>query len=122
MAALREYADLEASWDPKPSIHFWLACYAGAGRTVPSPFEGWATFERIFQARPDGLRFAIVRALEVVMEHGAVVNQLATRWICWDLYDQGLLDRAARGKLRRPAPIWIGPTEDALIMRAVHHG
>lgn len=123
MPALGKLADVVASYDPKPGLHYHLSCYVGRAHTRPSSWEGWATFTTIFQQRPDGYRFAVARQLVLDTEGGKVVNRLADDWICWDLLCDQLTGghnlQHSDGLMRPPPPIWTGPNEEALVMRAM---
>lgn len=122
MPAFSKLADVAATYDPKPGLHYKLSCYVcGRACSHPSPFEGWATFATIFNRRPDGCRFAIARQLVMGVEYGAVVNRLDDTWVCWDLLDDGLIDRTSRAValVHPPLPRWTSASETGLIMKAM---
>ncbi len=125
MPSFSKLTDVAASYNPKPGLHYVLSCYVcGRACIKPSPFDGWVTFERIFQQRPDKCRFAIARQLELTQPtagNGGLVYERSTVWVCWDLLDDSLIDRASRAVLllHPPEPKWTSPVEEALVMRAM---
>jgi hypothetical protein len=87
--------------------HDRFRCHAfvcGKSCSKPSPVEGWALFGDIFSHRPNDCRFA-------------VVENVLGEFLAWDLLDDDL----ALGQFRKvpPAPMWDGPTADAVIMKAM---
>lgn len=94
--------------------HYQLCCYVcGNGCLKPSPFEGWASFTQIFQQRPDTCRYAVARIIPVFH------NEPAGPFVCWDLYDDKLLSLTYRRYVVPPPPVWEGPTEDGVTMKAM---
>jgi hypothetical protein len=106
---------------PISGVHYHLHSYiCGSGCVKPSPFEGWAPFETIFQQRPNLCRFAVARCVPVSG------SEPQGPWLCWDLYADTLM----RGQLMNglkyrtfllqpPPPKWQGATADGLIMKAM---
>lgn len=117
------FGDITGHRDPKPGAHYHLSCYVGRTHTRAAEWEGWATFTTIFQRRPDGYRFAVARQLVMSEEGGKVVNRLDDQWLCWDLLSDQLTGghnlHRTDGLMRPPPPIWTGPNEEALVMRAM---
>lgn len=101
----------------KPGLHYKLECYiCGPSCIQPSPFEGWVTFPRIFQQRPDGCRFAVAQLVPVFEDRPE------GDYLVWDLLTEELtMGRGlyAHGYLRAPAPLWQSPSLDGLIMKAM---
>lgn len=105
-------------------MHYQLVGYVcGPGCVKPSPFEGWATFTQIFNARPNECRFAVGRMVPMRVEKGvaALAPEPEGPFVCWDLYDRELTTgkrMAPSGLLMPPPPMWRGPSGDGLIMKA----
>jgi hypothetical protein len=91
--------------------HYDLQAYVcGPGCTSPSPFEGWATFQQIFNARPHECRYAVVR------------EAWSSQYVVWDMYHDDVTHRQNTHSvvlLRPPPPLWTGPTADSMIMKAM---
>ncbi len=102
-------------------LHYHLEAFVcGPACIKPSPFEGWATFAQIFNARPDGCRFAIVRVVPVYE------RRPRGDYIVWDLYASPIGGThgtygagLAYGDASPPAPLWQGKTADGMIMKAM---
>lgn len=125
MPSFSKMANVVASYDPEIGLHFELQCFIGSGRVHPSPFEGWATFPQIFQRRPDGCRFAIVRRvpLKTAVYKGnfdsvTPADEPEGDYLAWDLLDD-TLTRGVRGDLSPPEPLWRSASKDGLIMKAL---
>lgn len=107
-------------------MHWRLCAYVcGKGCTKPSPFgdDTWATFTQIFNARPDGCRFAIAQRVPMaITAQGVVYDKPTGPFVVWDLFDD-LLVRGKRagegGLLAPPPPKWMGEGEDGMIMKAM---
>lgn len=121
------FGDITGHRDPKPGTHYHLSCYVGRTHTRAAEWEGWATFTTIFQRRPDGYRFAVARQM-VLRSIGegiaSVVKHIPDdQWLCWDLLSDQLTGghnlQHSDGLMRPPPPMWTGPTEEALVMRAM---
>lgn len=126
VVSFNQLADVVASYDPKPGLHYHLSCYVcGRACAHPSPFEGWATFATIFSRRPDGCRFAIAKQIVLKSVGTGVASTVQSlpddTWVCWDLLDDGLIDRSSRASamLHPPLPMWTSAVEEALIMKAM---
>lgn len=126
MPKLSELGDVEASFDPRPGLHYKLSCYVcGPGCTKPNPVGGWMTFERIFQLRPDKCRFAVARKVPLIAKGVTVTSGPSPTgpWLCWDLWAEVLTDMRNLQRdgriLRAPDPIWTSDSEDGLIMKAL---
>lgn len=114
--------------DPIVGLHYQLHGYVcGKGCIKPSPFEGAATFTQIFQKRPDGCRFAVAQCYG--LERNPTSYEVtASRhpsgpFVCWDLLDDELVKgrrTGPSGLIMPPPPLWMGPSADGLIMKAVH--
>lgn len=110
-------------------LHFQLSCYVcGPACTKPSPFEGWVTFAKIFERRPDGCRFAVARMVPILLirqtdagQSRAVVGDPAGPFLVWDLFDEKLVRGGGRvgDSLIPPLPIWQGDSEDGMVMKAM---
>lgn len=107
------------------AMHFELQAYiCGAACIKPSPFEGWATFAQIFNARPDGCRYAVARRVPLRNHEGKVFTSHRAEgpYIVWDLYhDDVVVHQAHRADvLLRPPPVkWSGYSRDGMIMKAM---
>ena len=106
--------------------HYELHAYiCGRACFKPSPFEGWATFAQIFNSRPDGCRYAVVRRVPLRNHEGKAV--IAARgegvFMVWDLYHDDVVKHQRHKTdtllLRPPAPTWTGTTADGMIMKAM---
>lgn len=95
--------------------HYLLSCYVG--RTGAQLQPSVSTYSVIFQRRPSGCRYAVAQPIHLQHEGGIVTSVAADYWIAWDLYATTRPD--PQFTLRAPEPIWTGPTEDALIMKAI---
>lgn len=112
--------------------HYQLSCFVcGRGCTKASPFEGWATFAQIFNARPDGCRYAVARVVPLVvnwsMRRPTTVSNAAEPagdFIAWDLYDDSLMSGfnfAGQGGtwITPPPVLWRSEHEDGLVMKCM---
>lgn len=99
----------------RAGLHYQLEAYVcGPACIKPSPFEGWATFAQIFNARPDGCRFAVARMVPVFAEGPD------GPFVVWDLRDAGVHPYPrALNFVRPPHPTWQGDTADGMIMKAM---
>lgn len=107
-------------------LHYQLIAYVcGASCVQDSPFEGWATFEQIFQRRPDNCRYAVARQIPLQMGDDGRVDYGSPQgeYLCWDLYDDSLLTPSGFKKqsipLKPPRPLWVTTSPDGLIMKAM---
>ena len=107
-------------------LHYDLRAYIlGKAHIQPSPFgEGsWATFTQIFQKRPDGCRFAVAQMVPLKVSGSGVVSRPPSGpFVVWDMFDD-LLVKGKRtgpsGLLMPPPPLWMGETEDGMVMKAL---
>lgn len=108
--------------------HYQLCCYVcGPGCTKPSPFEGWATFEQIVINRPNNCRFAVGRRVpffvvgEATETRGPTVRvgEPTGEFFVWDLFAVASPPAGRRTLLQAPEPLWTGPTEEAMTMKAM---
>jgi hypothetical protein len=119
------FGDITGHRSPSVGLHYQLSCYVTRASTRPSPFEGWATFAQIFRARPDDHRFAV--AQRIVLSNAGegiatrIVYDVEHTWLAWDFHHPHLAGgiNAQDGLIHPPAPIWTGPSEDGLIMKAM---
>lgn len=116
--------------DPIVGMHYRLSCYVcGKGCVKASPFgeNSWATFTQIFNSRPDGCRYAVAQGLPLrvrltsppTADHGDPDGP----FVVWDLLDDLLVKgkrTAPSGLLMPPPPVWMGDSEDGMIMKACH--
>lgn len=107
-------------------LHYELQAYiCGRACIKPSPFEGWATFAQIFNHRPDGCRFAVVRRVPLRNHQGKVFSSHRAEepFMVWDLYHDDVVTHhrhtTASVLLRPPPALWTGRTADGLIMKAM---
>ena len=106
-------------------LHYELQAYVcGHACVQPSPFEGWATFAQIFNARPNDCRYAVVRRVTIQVDYDNVVKHTKPGgpFMVWDLYHDAVVSRAKRVAqltLRPPPPTWTGDTADGMIMKAM---
>ncbi len=111
-------------------LHYLLHGYVcGGGCFKPSTFEGWATFTQIFNARPDGCRYAIAQLVPIRVNPDSDPNtplvlhdQPLERFACFDLYDERLVRGTPlrnRGLMPAPEPRWTAHSADALVMKAM---
>lgn len=111
--------------DPIVGMHYKLCAYVcGKGCTKPSPFEGWATFTQIFNSRPDGCRYAVAQRVPLLAQSGTTVShgEPSGPYVVWDLLDDLLVKgkrTAPSGLLMPPPPVWLGDSEDGMIMKAM---
>ncbi len=106
--------------------HYELQAYiCGVGCVKPSPFEGWATFAQIFNNRPSGCRYAVVRRVPLRNHQGKVFNapRADGPYMVWDLYHDDVVKhqrhKAATLLLRPPTPTWSGYSRYGMIMKAM---
>lgn len=107
-------------------LHYRLCAYVcGRGCIKPSPFEGWVTFTQILQQRPDGCRFAVAQMVPMVRDEDGTARFTGVPqgpFVVWDLHDEELV-RGKRtgpnGLVMPPPPLWMGESEDGMVMRAV---
>lgn len=107
-----------------PAAHYELQAYiCGKACSRPSPFEGWATFEQIFNARPDGCRYAVVRRVPLRNHNGKIiVGPPAGDFLVWDLYHDDIVQHQWPWRpvlLQPPEPTWTGRTADGMVMKAM---
>lgn len=107
-------------------LHYELQAYiCGAACIKPSPFEGWATFAQIFNARPDGCRYAVVRRVPLRNHQGKVFHSHRAEgpFMVWDLYHDDVVTHQRHKTdtllLRPPPPTWTGYSADGMIMKAM---
>lgn len=112
-------------------LHYELQAYiCGRACIKPSPFEGWATFAQIFNHRPDGCRFAVVRRVPLRSNPDPDPNTPLFYadgpegdYLVWDLYHDAVVQhqrhRTHDITLRPPPPTWTGESRDGMIMKAM---
>lgn len=106
-------------------IHYHLIAYiCGPADARPSPFQAWATFQQIFDRRPDKCRFAVVRGIPIILTDGEyAANPPEGPVVVWDMLDDKLIQAAQRwsGGAAFPTPvaIWTGDSEDGMVMKAM---
>ena len=111
--------------------HYELQAYVcGRGCVQPSPFEGWATFAQIFNARPAECRYAVVRRVPLRRNPDTDPNTPLFHsgdpegsFMVWDLFHDSVVKHQKHKfdtlLLRPPPPTWTGPTADGMIMKAM---
>jgi len=127
--------------DPFVGAHYVLSGYVRRGSVVPPP-EAWGvpakpqTFTVIMQNRPNDCRFAVAQIVRLRRnpDKRASTPLFLTDdvpsgpFIVWDLLDDQLV-RGQRtgpnGLIAPPPPMWLVPTEDGALMKALmfyeHH-
>lgn len=78
------------------------AYVCGTACTKSSPFEGWATFDQIFNHRPNDCRYGVAQTT-------------AGDVLVWDFYCDALLEHNSL-VLRAPPPVRMGFDLDAMTM------
>lgn len=114
--------DTNPNHDPILGMHYVLAGYVRRGEIVTSsPLVGVRnTFEIIYAGlgRPKDARFAVAQACALKEPF-----EPFGPWVVWDLEDHELVrgQRTAPSGLRMPPPpLWMGPTADAMLMKALN--
>ena len=110
--------------------HYKLGAYiCGKGCIRPSHFTELVSFTRIFQERPGKCRYAVAQLAPLYPEHSSDPNTPIFRagdpagpWVVWDLLDEQLVAgkrNGPAGYVMPPPPLWMGDTEDGMVMKAM---
>lgn len=110
-------------------MHYKLSAYVRGAEVVPSPFPEPVMFTAIFKGRPDKARYAVAQRVPLLRNADPSpatplyhVGEPTGPFVVWDLFDEDLIKgrlTGPTGLTMPPRPMWLGESEDGMIMKAV---